>query len=222
MDVYERIIEDSKENLRRSQEKSDRHMEQMQKDADDLDDKSVQNFAAWRDYLHKYYTIVLAFIAGSGILASTNTINDYRLPYGIFFALVGILIGFVGINVYFWVERKWLQAQSVMKGGGYYDLHKHPKVDDGNILKAIRFHLRDKLQPFLVELKEARKANDRKKIKQLKMAVRGRREEMFLLYFVGEQFGVIQKIWVGFVTASLTLTFAGLIVIFSVIAGSGL
>lgn len=222
MDTYERLIEYSKENLRRSQEKSDRYMEQMQKDADDLDEKSVQNFAAWRDYLHKYYTIVLAFIAGSGILASTNTINDYRLTYGIFFALVGILIGFLGINIYFWIERKWFQAQYTMKSSGYYDLHKHPEVEDGNTLKAIRLHLRDKLQSFSVELKESRKTNDRKKIRQLKMAIRGRREEMFLLYFVGEQFGVIQKIWVGFVTASLTLTFAGLIVIFIAIAGNGL
>lgn len=117
MDTYDRIIEDSKENIRRMQDESDKRMEKMQKDADDLDEKLVQNFAAWRDYLHKYYTIVLAFIAGSGILASTNTINDYRLTYGIFFALVGILIGFVGINVYFWIERKWFQAQGTMKSG---------------------------------------------------------------------------------------------------------
>lgn len=222
MDVHERLAEDSREQLNRMRDESDKYMDKMQKDADDLDEKSVQNFAAWRDYLHKYYTIVLAFIAGSGILASTNTISDYRLTYGIFFALIGILIGFVGINIYFWIERKWFQAQSTMKTGGYYDFHKHPKADDGNVLKAIRFHLSDKLQPFLVELKEARKTNDRKKIRQLKIAIRGRREEMFLLYFVGEQFGVIQKIWVGFVAASLTLTFAGLIVIFIAIAGNGL
>ncbi len=214
MDIYERLAQDLREDRIRNQENMDKRMEKMEQAALELDKKSIQNYSAWRDYLHRYYTVVLAFIAGSGILSSLREISDYRLGYGILYALIGILIGFLGINIYFYIERKWIQAQHIMSGEGYYSFHTHSEVAEGNVLKSIMLNLRDSAQTVKAELYKAIEEKDSKKISWLRLRLRAIREERILIKFVGAQFGMMQKIWIGFVVGSLFLTFIGIFLVF--------
>lgn len=191
-----------------------RFEEKMNRDADDIDKLSMQNFSAWRDYLHKYYTLILAFIGGSGLITLNKEVQDYRVVHGMIFALLGIMIGFLGINLYFYLERKWIQAQNLIKIGGYPNLYQHPNVAEGQINKAIRLNLKAKLKEFQKELKLAKIEKNAKKVKDLRFTIKARKEEILIVRFIGQQFSLLQIIWLGFVTASLVLTFWGIWSIF--------
>lgn len=214
-DILQTFAKEAREDGLRYRKEADECIQKMEDSASKLDEDSVKNYAAWRDYLHKYYTLILAFIAGTGIVSSAKGFSDYKISYGILFALIGIMIGFIGINIYFYLERKWFQAQNMMKGDGYYSLQKHPDVMGGDIIKSIRLHLKDKLKIILNDLRIAKKEGEYKKVKSIKQSIRARKEEIFILNFVGQQFSLIQLIWISFVVSSFVLTAWGVILIFS-------
>ena len=62
-------LEEADKHIGRLRKKTDDDMTKMEKASQNLDKKSIENFAAWRDYLHKYYVLILAFITASGIFA---------------------------------------------------------------------------------------------------------------------------------------------------------
>jgi hypothetical protein len=213
-DTFIKLQEELKKDRIRHEEDRIRFEEKMNRDADDLDKLSMQNFSAWRDYLHKYYTLILAFIGGSGLITLNKEVQDYRVVHGMIFALLGIMIGFLGINLYFYLERKWIQAQNLIKIGGYTNSYEHPDVAEGQINKAIRLNLKAKLKEFQKELKLAKIEKNVKKIRDLRFTIKARKEEILIVRFIGEQFSLLQVIWLGFVTASLVLTFWGIWFIF--------
>ena len=79
------------EELKREAEESIKEMESLCNLASEL---SLQNYSSWRDYLHKYYLVMLAIAGGLGIYEKDA--NQLSL----ILIVVGVLIGFVVINLY--------------------------------------------------------------------------------------------------------------------------
>ena len=212
-DIADKASERAQQIVDRSRDEADKMMADMKESANDLDRKSMDNFAAWRDYLHKYYVLVLAFIGASGIFTSIQNIDTVWISVGIYLALSGILIGFLAINIYFYLERRWFQISNYVGISGFNATQEHPDVIDDPIL-ASRLNLEEKINQFKAELKEARKLKDTKKIHYLKQQIRGHKSEKRLMKYLGQQFGFIEKFWLIAVGASFLLTSVGIVMIF--------
>lgn len=191
------------------------HLEKMQKLADDLDEKSMRNFAEWRDYLHRYYVLILAFLAGTGIFSAINDVKGPVITYGVYLALGGVLYGFLAINIYFYFERRWFQISNYATLG-FNATHSHPDVENDPVL-ASRLNISAKIIEFKTQLKKARKSKDKKKIHHLKSLIRGHKMEMGLMKYLGQQFGFIERFWVASVIISFLLTSVGVAMVFSVL-----
>lgn len=189
-------------------------VEKINRQVEELDRKSMENFAAWRDYLHKYYVLILAFVGGSGIFTASQGLNSAGTVWGTYLALGGIFVGFVAINVYFYLERRWFQISSyVTTAGGFAGNDKHPEVEDDPI-RASRLNLSEKIKALKVQLKDAKKSGDRKKAQHLRLQIKGHKSEKGLMKYLGQQFGAIESFWVASVVVSLSLTSVGVAMIF--------
>ena len=188
--------------------------EKMERSADRLDELSMQNFASWRDYLHKYYVLVLAFIGGSGIFTSIQNIQGVKISWGFYLALSGIFLGFIAINIYFYLERRWFQISNYVTSSGFGPTQEHPDIVDDPI-RASRINLATKIDDFKKKKKEAIKRNDKKMLRHWKQKISGHRRERWLMLFLGKQFGAIENFWIIMVSISFVTSSTGLFLVFS-------
>jgi len=211
--IVEKAEKDSRETVDRFRRESDERMDKMHRYAEDLDNKSMKNFADWRDYLYKYYVIILAFVGGSGIFTSIQNIQSPVITWGIYLSLGGIFIGFLAINIYFYLERRWFQISNYTSSYGFGPTQEHPDVVDDPIL-ASQLNISSKIKEFKVQMKDAKKNNDKKQIRHLKKLIRGHKSEKRLMKYLGQQFGSIEHFWVGAVVISFALTSIGVVMVF--------
>ncbi len=187
-------------------------MEKLHTQAEDIDKKSVDNFSRWRDYLYKYYTLVLALITGTGILKQ-GTFKDQQLLFGITIALGGLLIGFTIINIYFYLERRWQQAQHYLTTSNPYKLYDHPD-SGGDIRKAIVLNLKVKINEYKLKKIDFVKKGDFIEAKRMENQIKADLKMISLMKYVGEQYGFIERIWLYGVVSSMLFTFIGVVLIF--------
>jgi hypothetical protein len=194
-ETFTRINKEMEESSRRMKEDHEKHMKDLFDNAEEFDKKTIQNFSVWRDFLYKYYLLVLAFITGTGILG-TRAIDDQIVALGLLLCLAGIVIGFSIINLCFYLERKWIQINHYMSGGAVpLELFEHSEsYGDGKL--AFILNTKDKIKSFKDELKEVKKINDIKQIKELKYKIQSYKNQLGLLHYVGAQFGFIERIWI--------------------------
>lgn len=217
-DVYEEIQNELKESETRFKENC-REMEQKMKDnerkADEFDQESIKNFSAWRDYLYKYYVLILAFISGVGIFKQPPTSYDFKLILGILLALGGIIIGFLIVNLFFFLERRWMQISHYISFYNPYDLYDHPD-DKGDLRKAIVLNLKKKNEENKQKIMELKKEKQKNKneILKLNLEIKGNKSSIRLIKYLGEQFGFIERIWIYGVIVGLLSTSIGVVLIF--------
>ncbi|MFH0819901.1 MAG: hypothetical protein V1892_02615 [bacterium] len=212
-DIVERHRKRGEEIVEKFKQDSERREAKMAKGVERLEDLSMQNFASWRDYLYKYFSVILLLIGATGVLQSEK-FNDPWFKAGIFTTLVGVFIGYVFINIYFYIERKWLQAQNIIGLEGTYSLHEHPKAKTGDIREAIILHQLDYIEQIKKRLEEAKANNDKKMIRHYKKVIRINKRLNFSIKFTGEQFGIIEHIWISGTILSLFLTISGIAIVF--------
>ena len=128
-------------------------------------------------------------------------------------ALSGILIGFLAINIYFYLERKWFQISNYVGISGFNATQEHPDVVNDPVL-ASRLNLNEKIKQFKIELKEAKQIHDTRKVRHLKQQIRGHRSEMRLMKYLGQQFGFIENFWLVAVGLSYLMTSIGIVIVF--------
>jgi hypothetical protein len=212
-ETFARINKEMEESSRRMKEDHEKQMKDLFDSAENFDQKTMKNFSVWRDFLYKYYLLVLAFITGTGILG-TRAINEQVVILGLLLCLAGIVIGFSIINLCFYLERKWIQINHYMSGGVPPELFSHPESGgDGKL--AFMLNTKDKVKAFKNELKQAKKVNDIKQTKELKYKIRSYKNQLSLLGYVGEQFGFIERIWVYGVIVSIGVPSIGMFLVFS-------
>lgn len=216
MPTAEEIYQQAKQDSEKAIAKADTIMEKMVQDADDLIKKSKENFSQWRDFLYKYYLIIMAVIGGTGLFASSEQLKNYYISLGLFLSLFGIIFGFLLINIYFYFERKTLQIESYITGSNPYKLYEHPDVEN-NIILAMKLNLKKIIKDHEDLLKNTK---EKKKIVALKTAIKADKRMVGLLKYFGGNFGgIIEGTWFSTVIISFVLSSAGLfLILFGIIA----
>lgn len=206
----DKILERSKRDFEKFQERTDRELNENNRRAEKLLDDSKLNYKEWRDFLHKYFTVIVALIGATGILRIELFLNSFWFKWGIFLALAGVVLGYLFVNLYFWLERKWLDANNIFESVKNLDFFDHPD-SDGDFVKSVRLHIKDKLK----KAKENKKASkDRKEIDTIKKNIYGLKREYSIMKYVGQQFLLMEKIWVWGVVLSFLLSSIGIVFIF--------
>ncbi len=115
----------------------------------------MQNFASWRNYLHKYFSLIFILIGATGILQTDHYSNNC-FKFGVFLSLVGVFIGYIFINVYFYIERKWFYSHHLVSLDGAYKIFEHPKSKTDDIHEAMILHCEDTIRKLEKELKQTK------------------------------------------------------------------
>jgi len=208
------IYQNAKLESEKAIEKADLMVEKYKDDTQFLLDKSSKNIADWREYSHKYYLVALLIIGGTGVFSVNNeiTLTSNFLIYGIFLTLFGIFIGFLIINLCFYVERKTFQIGHYIDSSNPYQYYDHPE-SGGNIALSMKLYFQEINKERKVLLKN--KATENKN--QIRGSIKKTKSEISLLKYLGGHFGVLEKLWlwgVGlsyiFITFGLILLFLGL------------
>lgn len=175
--------------------------------ASKLDEASMKSFANWRDYLHKYYTTILVIVGATGILQSAS-LPCYR--FWLYLALLGVFIGYFTINIYLFLERKWIEAQEIIMGWPATQ-HTHKDAKTPDIRESIKLHIED----FILNKKqEIKHTTDPKMIRYLRKVIKSNRRLKLVISLVGEQFGILERVWVFGVSVSMIMTSVGIFMIF--------
>jgi hypothetical protein len=213
-ELHENLARSAERRFQESVRRSEKNLEEQEGRLTELDNKSMQNFASWRDYLHKYYLLILAFISGTKVFVSLNEIDSLAISIGAYLALAGIIIGFFAINLYFYFERRWFQISSYVSMNGFGELGSHPDAINDPVL-AHQLHISVLINGIKLQLQEAKRIANKKQIIELKKKLKGHKMEKGLMKYLGQQFGWIENFWIIFVSISLLLSSAGLVLIFS-------
>lgn len=80
----EEIYQQAKQDSERAIAKADAMVDKMIQDTEELIEKSQKNYNQWRDFLYKYYLIIMAVIGGTGLFASTEQLKNYYISLGLF------------------------------------------------------------------------------------------------------------------------------------------
>lgn len=209
---FENIYKNINETKVRMKKEHEEFMKKLKDDGDELKKISVKNFSAWRDYLYKYYVLILAFIGGSGIVANLNKISNLNISLGIALALGGVIIGFLGINLYFYFERRWLLIDHFLASFNPHELYDHPK-SKGDVRKAIKLNLKEKIKKHKKQIQEFKKGGDKNEVDKIILMIKGDKSMIKLSKYIGEQFGFIERVWLYIVVSSLVTTSIGVILI---------
>lgn len=222
-EAVNKILEDSRrsvEQLKNENEARDKRMD----DAINMgDDRSMANFSAWKDYLHKYYVVILAFLSFIVALTGTDTIrSSFFLLWGSCILGASIIIGFIGIHWYLFVERKWIEISTRMAAMPHvYGERMLPDEADDLKPEELRYtnprvHWRNKNNIEIQNLKKKIAECPNKEDKALyRLHLKGTRIENRLVKYVGATAGGwIEKVWFTFVLTSTTLSFIGLGMVF--------
>lgn len=217
MSTYDDIVEKHRKNseaiVDKHRNESEKRLDKMNKNLNRLEDLSINNFASWRDYLYKYYSVILILIGATGILQSTK-LTDPWFKFGIFTTLAGIFIGYFFINLFFYFERRWFQGQDAMGIPGTESLQQHPDAIEGDIKGALILHQQDYIKKLKLWIKEAKTKHDKPKIKLYKKYIGVNKRLIFATKLIGEQFGTLERLWLWGVTISFALTVIGLFIVF--------
>jgi len=210
MQTSEENFQQAKKDSEKATAKADAMVEKMVQDTEDLIKKSQKNFSQWRDFLYKYYLIIMTVIGGTGLFASNEQLKNHFISLGLFLSLFGIIIGFLLINVYFYFERKTLQIEHYITTYNPYKLYKHPDVEN-NMILAIKLNLRNVIKSNEELLKNTK---EKKKIIAIKKAIKADKNMINLLKYFGGNFGgIIERTWFLTVIISFVLSSVGLCLI---------
>ena len=131
--------------LRREAEKSADESKSLCNSASDL---SLKNYSSWRDYLHKYYLVMLAIAGGLGIYEKASQLS-------LIFIISGVLVGFIMINLYLYWERKHIRFSYDIDITKPYKWFDHPDVKDNNPPLALKLNLEKIIQDNKILLKHS-------------------------------------------------------------------
>lgn len=108
-----------------------RDMDETRRLVDNASDLSLKNYSTWRDYLHKYYLLMLAIAGGLGIYQDGNR-------QSLILIIVGVLIGFLTINFYLYWERKHIRFSYDIDITKPYKFFNHSDIKESNPPLALR------------------------------------------------------------------------------------
>ncbi|MFA4814873.1 MAG: hypothetical protein WC924_01175 [Candidatus Gracilibacteria bacterium] len=211
-DIADKYIKESRETLEKSKQEAEKEGAKMRENVKRLEDLSMSNFTSWRDYMHKYFTVIFLLVGATGALQSEK-FNDCWFRTGIFLTLGGVFVGYLFINIYFYIERRWFQAHNLLNES--HAPLDHPKAITGGIREAIILNELDFIEEIKVKLKEAQGKKDKKMTKHYKKIIKQNKKLIFALKFTGEQFGLMEKIWLIGVSLSLLFTAVGIFIVFA-------
>lgn len=177
----------------------------------DLEERSMKNFSEWRSYLHKYFLIILTIIGGTRIFSTNIALQNDLITIGIYGALAGVFIGFILINLYFFVERKWMQITAHISAVNPDQLYNHPDAR-GDIKLGMKLNLEKGISDMREKLSQSKSFSERK---ELRMRINADKKIIRLIKYIGAPFGgFIEKIWFVGVFVSLLLTLGGTVLMF--------
>jgi hypothetical protein len=225
MSTTDEIFKQAQETSIRLKADADKRIEDMNNEVVKLEERSIANFSAWREYLYKYYALIFSVIT----IASAFISKDTRLPRdlltAIYVTLGGVFIGTLLVNLYFYFERKWAWVTSIVSSPN--SLHNHPSVTDGNFIQAIKKNLDeynklyksvldkkiDLNSPKYIEIGD-KKLNEYNR-KQLKRFIKNNKKHIRLLKYIGSQFTFVEKIWIIGIVVSLLFSWVGIFMFIS-------
>ena len=211
---HEKLQEKTEKLSEKMKKEHNEFMQKLKDDADELDDKSANNFTAWRDFLYRYFVFIAAFIGGSGLLQKVENLQNNGIILGTYFGLSGVVIGILGINLHFYIERKRFQIEHYINVANPYELFDHPD-SDGDIRKGIKLNLQEKNLEKLKRIKELKKNKNKNstEIKKLKLNIKADTQMIKQMKYFGEMFGFIERIWFYTVGSSVGVSLIGVVVI---------
>lgn len=187
------------------------NLEKLSEGVKELEERSMKNFSEWRDYLHKYFLIVLTIIGGTRIFSTNIALQNDLITIGIYGALGGVFIGFILINLYFYVERKWMQITANISAVNPERLYNHPDAK-GDIKLGIKLNLEEGISDMRRKLGQSKSSLEKK---ELLSKIAADKKFIRLIKYIGAPFGgFIEKIWFIGVFVSLLLTLGGIILMF--------
>lgn len=213
-DFHEKLQERTDKLRERMRNEHNEFMDKLKRDADELDEKSANNFLAWRDFLYRYFVFIAAFVGGSGLLQRVENLQNKGIVWGIYLGLVGVIIGILGINFHFFLERRRLQIEHYIHITNPYKLFDYPD-SGGDIRKAIRLNLKEMNLEKLEKIKVLNKDKEKNlaEIRLLKGNIRADKQMIRQMKYFGEMFGFIENIWFATVVASVGLSLTGVTMI---------
>ncbi|MDD2680751.1 MAG: hypothetical protein PHE20_01455 [Patescibacteria group bacterium] len=180
-----------------------RDMDEMHRLANKASDLSLKNYSTWRDYLHKYYLVMLAIAGGLGIYQDGNRSS-------LILIVIGVLIGFLTINLYLYWERKHIRFSYDIDITKPYKFFNHSDIKESDPPLALRLNLRDVIEANRKLLKES---SNKEESKILKGKINADKRWLSMIKY-WNMYG-FDPFWITGVIISLLLTFLGLILIIS-------
>jgi hypothetical protein len=202
-----KIIDDSKRELKEMQDRTTRDLER-------VENLSIQNFASWRDYLHKYFSIIFLLIGATGFLQN-ESFHFFYFKLGLWLALAGVFLGYITINIYFYIERRWFQGSHLMSVDGIYKQFKHPEMNTDDFAESLLLHNKDFISELRKKLEIARQEKNSKQVAYLKRMIKRNKKMASSFYFIGQHFELVEKIWIIGVSFSIALTILGTFLMFA-------
>jgi len=187
------------EELKREAEKS---IEEIKSLCDLASDLSLKNYSSWRDYLHKYYLVMLVIAGGLGIYQKANQLS-------LILIISGVLVGFIIINLYLYWERKHIRFSYDIDITKPYKLFDHPDIKESNPPLALKLNLKKTIEDNKNLLKQSK---DKEQSKLLKGKIKADKRCLKMIKY-WNMYG-FEPIWITGVVVSLLLTFAGIVLIF--------
>lgn len=205
--IAQKNLDDTKKEIKDMLTKSLRDLER-------VEDLSMKNFASWRDYLHKYFSVIFVLIGATGFLRS----ETFHLPYfklGLWLALFGVFLGYIIINVYFYIERRWFQGGNLLSAEGVHNQFTHPQMETEDITEALLLHNRDFIEKLKEKIEKAKQEKNYAQIKYLKRMIKRNKKVALSFYFVGQHFELLERIWLIGISVSMLSTILGTILMFA-------
>jgi hypothetical protein len=210
LDDSRKIIDDIE---RKNKERKEKMIAQLER----TERLSMENFSSWRDYLHKYFSTILALSAATGFLQNESfDLLYFRL--GLYLSLSGVFLGYITINVYLYIERRWLRVQDMMSFEDIYKQFEHPDKKTTDFIEGLKLHTRDYIIKCVQDLKVAKHQNNKEQAKFLKSVIQKNKRLSRSFSFIGQHFELIERIWMFGVTISLGLSMVGLFLMYTNIA----
>lgn len=179
-----------------------------------IEDLSIQNFASWRDYLHKYFGAIFLLIGATGFLQNKN-FEYFYFKLGLWLALAGVFLGYIVINIYFYIERRWFQASYLISVDGASNQFTHPEMKTEDTVEALLLHNRDFINKLEERLNKANQEKNKMQSKYINRMIKRNKKIACSFKFIGQHFELVEKIWITGVSLSVFLTMIGSVLLFA-------
>ncbi|MDD3662622.1 MAG: hypothetical protein PHT84_02030 [Candidatus Pacebacteria bacterium] len=184
-----------------SKKEAEKNVEEMKNLCNLASDLSLKNYSDWRDYLHRYYLVMLAIAGGLGIYQKTNQLS-------LILIISGVLLGFILINLYLYWERKHIRFSYDIDITKPYKLFDYPGIKNNPSL-ALKLNLEKIIKDNTDLLK---KSDNKEQSKLLRGKIKADKRWLGMIKY-WNMYG-FERIWIIGVVISLLLTFVGIVLIF--------